>query len=868
MPNVYGTKPIIKSLPNGLTIILAPDATMPFVTTAIWVRAGSADEPSGLTGIAHLIEHVCFRGTAGFTTEQSSELVNSLGGSFNGSTWLDTTNYYDYLPSAYLELGIQFAAERLSAVRFDYGDVEAERTIVISELGMGENHPSNLLAMENSAMAFKIHGYGHDTIGYLSDLQSFTRNEIMDFYRQYYSPGNAALVISGGFEVDEALQLTEKHFGKIPSLSAELPRRTQEPKQRGYRCTELTAPAPATMLLMSFHTPNMLHPDFAALAVLNGILVGNAQPLYTMMPPGPVGRASLLGKELIVKGLCYELDISFWPTLDPYLFSIHSSLCPEVEVEKVEKAIWKVLDRLMSRGPSASDLSTAKSATITNLLNCGYAPADVASILGHCWALGDVSFPQRFLKELRKVKKEDVMAVVKKYFKKDNCVKGVLRPRSEETVEEKTTAPVVANLLPEVKPYHFQLPEFVRREIAPGLNLTVMPRRGYGLAELNLVLSGGRMGEKPADAGLTSLLCRCLTRGAGRWDASAYASEMEGIGAKLSFAVSEDSIGATGRFAPDKLPVFCELLSSALLSPHLAEPEIMKEREQLGSHLRNAEQDTAVMATRMALKALYTQDHPLGIPPTPEVVEKLSIKQVQERYAASFPAARGELVLVGDLDPDKTFASFKSMFEGWKGTRVSGTELPPPIKLTDGADEYINIPGKMQSDVCLAFPWAGLDNPEHFALLLLAHVYGTHASFGRMGNDIRRKQGLAYYAYGMGKSYAKTGYFTAYAGVMPDKVQQAKTTMLKHLRLLNDELVGEKELEESQRSYMGMVYSSWVRLSTAARVMAGQLFRDLGADYTSKLEKALPEVTAEKLRELANVWMNADAYRFAVAGPY
>src|SRR5436309_142009 len=223
------------TLDNGLKVLIQEEHTAPLASVWCWYKVGSKDERPGLTGVSHWVEHMNFRGSTNIPRDQVKGIIEQFGGTWNGYTWIDQTAYYETAATSAFDRMVFIEAERMARCLYHPDDCESERTVIISELQGGENDPEQLLDQEITATAFKAHPYGHPTIGWLSDLQSMTREDLYGYYRRYYVPNNATLVIVGDVDADEALRRVEHHFGRIAPGDLPSRVRTIEPEQTGER---------------------------------------------------------------------------------------------------------------------------------------------------------------------------------------------------------------------------------------------------------------------------------------------------------------------------------------------------------------------------------------------------------------------------------------------------------------------------------------------------------------------------------------------------------------------------------------------------------------------------------------------------------
>src|SRR5262245_52700956 len=261
-------------LENGLTVLVLEEHTAPIASVWCWYKVGSKDEHRGLTGVSHWVEHMNFRGTTNIPRDRVKGLIEKYGGSWNGYTWIDQTTYLETATRDALDLMLFIESERMAHCLYDPEDCEAERTIIISELQGGENDPDQLLDQELTATAFKAHAYQHPTIGWLSDLQSMTRDDLYGHYRRFYIPNNATLVVVGDVDTKETLAMVDRHFRAIPAGPVPARIRTREPEQTGERRLVLRKPGTTAYLKVGYHAPSITDAEFFPALVLDAVLTG------------------------------------------------------------------------------------------------------------------------------------------------------------------------------------------------------------------------------------------------------------------------------------------------------------------------------------------------------------------------------------------------------------------------------------------------------------------------------------------------------------------------------------------------------------------------------------------------------------------
>src|SRR5580765_3942022 len=218
-------------LDNGLKVLVQEEHTAPLASVWCWYKVGSKDERAGLTGVSHWVEHMNFKGTTNIPRDQVKGIIEQFGGSWNGYTWIDQTTYLETASKDALDRMLFIESERMDGCLYDPADCESERTVIISELQGGENDPDQLLDQELTATAFKAHPYRHPTIGWLSDLQTMGRDDLYNYYRRFYAPNNAALVVVGDIDTADAMRLVARHFHDIPAAAPQRRVSTVEPEQ-------------------------------------------------------------------------------------------------------------------------------------------------------------------------------------------------------------------------------------------------------------------------------------------------------------------------------------------------------------------------------------------------------------------------------------------------------------------------------------------------------------------------------------------------------------------------------------------------------------------------------------------------------------
>ena len=348
-------------LDNGLRVLIQEVHTAPLASVWCWYRVGSKDESSGLTGISHWVEHMNFKGTTSIPREKIKGIIEQYGGYWNGYTWIDQTAYTETATRDALDHMLFIEAERMANCLYDPADVDSERTVIISELQGGENDPEQLLDQELTAAAFHAHPYRHPTIGWIGDLQAMTRDDLYRYYRRYYVPDNATLVIVGDVDGDAALENATRRFGGIPAGQLSTRRYTPEPPQLGERRLVLSKEGTTAYLKFGFRAPAAQEDHFFSLLVLDAVLTGaKGMNLWASFRTPPPQRSARLYKALVDTSLASAVSGGLVPTQHPFLYTISMTAIEGTGLDALEQAAGDAIDDVRTRGVTPDELVRAK----------------------------------------------------------------------------------------------------------------------------------------------------------------------------------------------------------------------------------------------------------------------------------------------------------------------------------------------------------------------------------------------------------------------------------------------------------------------------------------------------------------------------
>jgi zinc protease len=421
--------PMRVTLDNGLSVLIQEEHTAPLASVWCWYKVGSKDERPGLTGVSHWVEHMNFKGTTNIPRDQVKGIIEQFGGAWNGYTWIDQTTYLETATRDALDRMLFIESERMASCLYHPDDCESERTVIISELEGGENDPDQLLDQELTATAFKAHPYGHPTIGWLPDLKAMTREDLYGYYRRYYIPNNATLVVVGDVDAEATVRRVEHFFGSIPCGPTIDRLRTVEPPQTGERRLTLRRDGTTAYCKVAYHAPAAADPGFFPLLVLDAVLTGaKGINLWSSFRVPPPQRSARLYRALVERGLASAVSGALLPTEEPFLYTISATAAEGTPLARVEEALVDEIDRVPRAGVTDAELAKAKAQLRARLVFDSDSVTNIAHQLGYFATIGRVELFSCALSSIAAVTADDVAAVAERVLAGSNRTIGWFEP--------------------------------------------------------------------------------------------------------------------------------------------------------------------------------------------------------------------------------------------------------------------------------------------------------------------------------------------------------------------------------------------------------------------------------------------------------
>jgi len=846
-------------LDNGVQVLLYPDASKPTVTVNLTVLVGSRHEGYGETGMAHLLEHMVFKGTPAHP--KIPEALKERGAMFNGSTWVDRTNYYETLPATEdnLNFALDLESDRLVNSFVKQEDLFSEMTVVRNEFERGENSPANLLNQRVVSAAYDWHNYGKSTIGNRTDIERVPIGKLQEFYRKFYQPDNVMLVIAGKFDEAKAMQLVEKYFGKLPRPKRKLDKTyTEEPPQDGERSVTLRRVGELALVEAAYHVPSGGHPDLAALDVLANIL---------SVPPS--GR---LYKALVETKKATDVSASASNWHDPGLFEVEAEVRKGDSLEAARDILLEVTEKAGNTPFTEAEVERAKQQLLKQRELAAANTSSIAVRLSDWASQGDwrLYFLNRDL--IEKVTPKQVQEVAKKYLRRENRTLGMFIPTDKSEKTEIPETPDLAKLFEgykgreelaageafDVSPANIEA-RSERLTLPEGIKVALLPKKTRGeKVTLRLTLRYGSPDSLKGYQAAASVLPQLMLRG------TKNLSRQEIMDALDKFRASLVGFGDVGiaTFVIDakraNLPAVLGILKQVLREPTFPADEFEVLKRQRLSGLEEQLVDPASLAMTRLRRTVspYDKSDVRYVETIEEQIAQynsLTLEQVKKLYGDFLGSQAGEVAIVGDFDPKENLNILRETFSGWS-SKQSYARIPRQyFPQVPGGLQQILTPDKANAVYAagMAFPMKDTD-PDYPAVLMGNYVLGGGGALSsRLGDRVRQKEGLSY---GIGSAISADALdarasLTINAICNPQNIQKVNTAIAEEIARFMDSGITEAELAKAQQGYLQQQQVARTSDTGLASALAEGLYVGRTMAYYSDLEAKIAALKPEQVVE-------------------
>jgi zinc protease len=894
--------------PNGLRVLLFPDASNPKVTVNMTYLVGSRHEGYGESGMAHLLEHMNFILTS--NGRDIKKELTSHGATWNGSTSDDRTNYYETFTATgdNLRWALSLEADRMTKMRMEKALLDTEMTVVRNEFERGENSPQRVLSERVAATAYLWHNYGKSTIGSREDIERVPIDRLAAFYRKYYQPDNAVLAIAGQIDESNTLRLVADTCGAIPRPGRKLDRDyTVEPVQDGQRYVELRRVGDGQELMMAYHMPAAAHPDSAALDVLAGILSGGGGR-GGFGGGGGIGTGRLY-KALVDNKKAISARASAEQKHDPGLFMVAAGLNNEQSLDDARKIMIETVEGLAAEPPTKEEVDRVKQRLLRAAENRMTDSQVLGLGLSEWSAMGDWRLMFLNRDRIAKVTSDDVVRVAKAYLKESNRTVGEFIPTAQPDRAAIPAAPDFESLFGDYKstatvsqgesfdPTPANIESRITRSRLPnGMKLAMLPRKTRGgTVEVVVELHFGDAQSLAGKTAVAQMAGGLLMRGTRTKSRQQIQDEMDRINARimvsggggdmgggrrggrggLTTASSVSSASASIQTTAENLPAALRLAVEMLREPAFNESDFEQAKQQRIAAIEANLKEPAALATE-ALQA-HISPYPRGdvrhVATMEEQIADLkavTLASVRKFHDEFYGASHGELVALGQFEPAQFEKTASELLGHWSAAApysriVFIHQRIPPI------NRKIDTPDKANATFEAAIRIQMSENdPDYPAMILAAnHMFGGSVG-SRLFNRIRNVEGLSY---GVSSRFSApfdgdAAVFTASASSAPQNTAKVESSFVDELRKTLKAGFTAEEVATAKKIYHDERMVSRSEEAALARAILADAQYDRTMKWDEQLEARIDALTPDQINAAFRRNIDPDALSIVKAGDF
>jgi zinc protease len=853
------------TLKNGLTVVTREVPGSGVVAVNTWVKAGYFHEPDEVAGMAHLFEHMFFKGSKKFPgAEEISEELAAVGGNSNAGTIYDITNYYFVLPKEGFRRALEIQADAIANPLFDAAELKKEAEVVIEESNRKRDNPPAMASELMYATAFEKHRMKRWRIGSNDVLRNIKRDNLLAFFETLYLPQNMILAVTGDVKHAEALKIIEETFGKLSRGTLDKKRGPVEPEQTAFRYGQASADLRQGYTTIGWHTPPADHADTPALDVLSIILGGGRSSRFfrNVVSPDAASTASASNSTFEDIGI-FELDASF----------------DEKNRAEVDRRLLREVERIKSGGPSAFELQLAKNLIESQVV------LSLEDVLGQAQALGQAEVRGDARKIIpgdiaarQKLTAEDIKRVAKKYLTVENMTLFHYRAKGTPELTRDVALQSVRAAMSETDASTVESAALPATTAAPraasgngpakisklsnGATLIVRERNGAPVVNASIYFRGGRSYETGANAGITRLMTAAMSRGTTSRSGEQIDREMEFLGSQIGTDLQRDYFGFSFDVVARNLRPAVGVLADVVLHPTFPEDGVEEEKHlQKGTIKRNS--DSATVRPSQLLYSTMYRNHPYALPPEgfTTSVDVMKSDTLRSWWSDNVTADDALVVIIGDVNADDARQIAEEAFASLPKRATPRKAVALPLVAADRIDT-IEFRDRKQSAIALGFPAVRYADPDYVPLRLLQQI--TSGLAGTLFSELRGKRSLAYTVTSSIVASEQGGTYYAYMATDAAKEEEARKGLVDELRRHAADAVTDAIVARAKSSLAGALKLQRQTNSVQATEVARGHFFNLAPDYMDRFMAAAQQQTTEDIRKTVTRYLGSDNYVLAI----
>jgi len=812
-------------LPNGLTVLVKPDASAELASVQVWVKTGSLHEGTHLgAGLSHYLEHMLFKGTARREGREIAATVQAHGGYINAYTTFDRTVYYIDLPSEHFEVAVDVLADAVLHSTLPADEAEREKGVILREIAMTQDEPDHRLWDAFFSTAFREHPYRQPIIGHKDVFSEVGHGALAAYYKDRYVPNNLAVVIVGDVDPAAATAAVQRHFGTAPRVRLAPVLVPEEPLQLAPRTLRRREAVEISRAVMGWPIPGLTHPDAPALDLL-AMILGH-------------GDSSLLWSEVREKaGLVHAIDASSWNPGSSGLFCI-SFTCDAGRREASEASIGRVLARA-GRALTPGRIRKALRQLVVGEIAARKTMGGQASRLGLAEVVvGDLGHSRSYFESLANIGPAELRRVLAAYLVPSRLTSVSIDPAAGPDSAARPAANILATR-----------GEFIETRLRNGARLLLQRDTRLPNLHFRFLMQGGPAAEDPARRGSTALLATMLTKDTRKRTAAQVAEAIEAAGGSFFPFSGNNSLGLAAEVLPPDAEMALDLLAEALLHPAFRSSTLKIERDAQLAALRD-DNDDVVTLSRKLLRRKFFGLHPMALDSDGEEpgVAAIGARDLSALHRRLCVGSNVVLAVAGDFDPARLGAKLRSFL-----TRIPAGPAPSfsvPFSGPAEAGEFTEIQARQQAVVLQAFPGPVRDAPDFFVGEVADELFSNMAS--RLFERIREKKSLAYFVRSARVTGADAAMFAFYAGTQPGREAEVVAEFDAEIARVSSGGVEEEELARCKARLRAGRRQGLQTNASRAMQAAIDVLQGRAADEWRRYDGLIDAVTVGSLAEFAS----------------
>lgn len=862
-------------LANGLQILLVPDASKPTTTVNMTYRVGSRHENYGETGMAHLLEHLLFKGSPKHPNVWAE--FSRRGLRANGSTWLDRTNYFASFSASdeNLEWYLRWQADAMVNSFISAEHLASEMTVVRNEMEMGENSPGRVLLQKGLATMYQWHNYGKSTIGARSDVENVEIERLRHFYRSYYQPDNATLIVAGRFDPERTLAWIADAFGAIPKPERSLPPLyTLDPVQDGERAVTVRRVGGVPLVYALYHMPAGAHPDFAAVALLDLI-----------MADVPAGR---LHRRLVDAGLAAGVFAFSQALADPGFAAYGAQLAPEQNLGRAREALLEELEGIARRPVTTEEVERARRKWLKEWDLEFADPERVGVALSEAIAAGDWRLFFLVRDRVRTVTPTDVQRVAEQRLLASNRTLAQYVPTATPVRAPPPARVDVTSMLKDYRgdpgvgdaepfdatPANIEA-RTVRFTLPGGLQAALLPKstRG-GVVTARLDLRFGTLQTLRGQEIAGEMVAALLDKGTKQRSRQALHDELDRLRSDVQFSGDERGVTAWITSRRAQLPQVIALVAEMLREPAFAPQAFEEVRRQRLTALEAASKEPGALLDNEIARRL--NPYPVGdvrrvlsFAEQRAALQRVSLDQVRAFHRQFYGATHAQFAAVGDFSTEEAKQALRRAFEGW-ASAAPYERIERPYRAVPGERLRVSTPDKQNAVLRISQPWQVKElDPEYPALLLANYLFGLGGD-SRLWARIREAEGLSYDVHSaiQWNPWQPNSTWSVRAIFAPQNRAKVEAAIREEIdRVLKDGFSAE-ELERGRRGYLSFRQLSRAQDANLASALAENLYLGRTFLVSQHIDDALARVTLDEVHAALRRHLQPERFVIGVAGDF